>query len=157
MNNKIMRFALVISLLFNFSMLISAGYSYYKQSRHTIPLFCSQASKSGHLIESISLKPEQQEAIKAKAHAFHSSIEAARERTVSKHIELLSLLRSDSPDPETINRKIAEIGSLQGNIQKIAAAHMLEVKVLLDHEQQDKFFDLMQEAMKAKEQAKGIW
>ena len=157
MNRNILKFVLVISLLLNFSMLLSAGYSYYKQSRYSPPLFCDQAFRGGYLVESVGLRPEQRDAVRAKAQAFHSDIEAARKKIVSKHIELISLLRSDSPDPQAIRGKIDEIGKLQGEIQRAAAGHMLEVKDLLDKDQQNKFFDLIQDAMRSRAQVRGPW
>jgi Spy/CpxP family protein refolding chaperone len=157
MNNKIFRFILVISLVLNFSMLLSAGYSYYKQSKYGTPLFCSQPSRGGYLIDSVSLSPEQRKVVEAKALAFHSEIDVLRGNIISKRIELVSMLRSDSPDPEAIRSKIAEIGKLQGQIQSMVAGHMLEVKGLLDEDQQNKLFDMIQEAMKPKGQSREIW
>lgn len=148
--NKTLRFILIISLLLNFSVLLSAGYSYYKQSRVTPALICEQPSKGGFPIESVSLRPEQREAIRAKATAFHSEIDAARTKVIRKRMELLAILRSDSSDPQVVKDKLAEIGKLQGEVQKMAANHMLEVKGLLDKDQQNKFFDLIQEAMKSR-------
>ena len=142
-----LRFILVISLLMNFSVLLSAGYFYYKQSAYRASPFCQQPLKNNYLIESISLRPEQRETIKVKMSSFHANIDAARKEVLAKRIELLALMQSDSPDQKIIDNKIADIGRMQGNIQKMAAAHILEVKNQLDKDQRDKFFGLLQDVM----------
>jgi Spy/CpxP family protein refolding chaperone len=60
-------------------------------------------------------------------------------------------MRADQPDITAIESTIKRINGLQENVQKMAVHHMLEMKTLLNREQQNKFLDLIAEAMKTGE------
>jgi hypothetical protein len=62
MKNSMLKFVLVFSLLLNLSMLVSAGYTHYKQSRYqALPPGPGAQIPSehvpGHLFQELSLKP----------------------------------------------------------------------------------------------------
>lgn len=56
-------------------------------------------------------------------------------------------MRRDNPDLPAIKALIAEISARQEAIQQRVAAHMLEVKAMLNKEEQLHFFDLIENAM----------
>jgi Spy/CpxP family protein refolding chaperone len=155
MKNNMMKFLLVFSLLLNMSMLASAGYTYYRQSRHLAVPVGHGFQKPGEMVpaclfESLSLKPGQLKTMQEKAFAFHAGLDKKRQEIDLKRGTLVELMRADRPDPKSIEAAIAEINELQQDVQKIAVAHMLEFKSLLDKEQQKKFFDLVGGAMTGK-------
>jgi hypothetical protein len=152
--NKVLKVILVFSLLLNASMLGSAGYIHYRQSRyHAFRL--GNVQRSGDtvpscLFEELSLKPGQQRVMQQKALAFHADMERKRQEVDGKRTYLLGLMRADNPDGKTLDAAIAEINRLQEGIQKMAVAHMLEFKGMLDKDQQIKFLDLLEGAMAKK-------
>ena len=157
MNSKIMKFVLVISLLLNFSLLLSAGYSYYRHSQFQITPFDQERLKGRHTIESISLRPEQRETIRGKALAFHADMDKKRQEVARKRLDLISLLRAETPDRKAIDTAIAEISSMQKDLQVTVAYHMLDIRTVLDKEQQKKFFNLIEGAMSEKGQMPCPW
>ena len=151
MKNKVLKVILVFSLLLNASMLGSAGYIHYRQSRyHAFPLGNIQRLSEtvpSCLFEGLSLKPGQQRAMQEKALAFHADMESKKQEVDGKRTHLIALMRADNPDSKAVEAAIAEISRLQEGIQKMAVAHMLEFKGMFDKEQQKRFLDLIEGAM----------
>jgi Spy/CpxP family protein refolding chaperone len=153
MKNTVMRFVLVLSLLLNVSMLISAGYTYYRQSQRQTPLCSSGVRKTGLtgpgcLFEKLSLRGEQHTTMQQMAVAFHADLDTKRQEIERKRISLVTLMREESPDKKAIDATISEIAALQQAVQRMAATHMLEFKGMLDKDQQAKFFDLIEGTMR---------
>jgi Spy/CpxP family protein refolding chaperone len=150
MKDKLLRFILVISLLLNVSLIVSAGYTYYTQTRlRDTPVCYGIGGRC--FFEELSLTPGQKKIIGEKAATFHWSLDAKRREISSLHFSLLTLMRAEHPDISAIETVINRINGLQGDVQKMAMHHMLEMKVLLNKEQQKKFLDLITAAMKAGE------
>ena len=150
MKDKLLRFILVISLLLNVSLIVSAAYTYYSrmQQRNT-PVCYGIGGKC--FFEEPSLTPDQKKIIGEKAATFHESLNVKRREISNLHISLLTLMRADHPDIRAIETIINRINGLQEDVQKMAVRHMLEVKALLNREQQKRFLDRIADAMKAGE------
>jgi Spy/CpxP family protein refolding chaperone len=155
MKNKTLKIILVFSLLLNASMLLTAGYIHYNQSRTpTFPFGNIQRpgeTLQGCLFEGLTLKPEQQRVMQQKAFAFHADIIKKRQQIDSKRASLIVLLRADNPKGQAISAAIADINRLQEDVQKMVVLHMLEFKGLLDKDQQKKFLDLIEGATAGKQ------
>ena len=150
--NKILKFALVLSVLLNVSMLASAGYTHYKQSRSQTLTSGRNAQILGehnpsHLFEDLSLKPEQLKTMQQKALTFHADLNRKGQEIDQKRFSLVALIRADSPDSKAIDTTVAEINRLQLDVQKTAVAHMLEFKGMLDKDQQKRFLSLIEGVM----------
>ena len=153
MQNKTVKFVLILSLLLNISMLASAVYTHYTQPRFKSRPFADHGQKPGelgaiHLFEELSLKPDQLRRMQHKAMAFHADLERKWQQIDQRRMSLLTLMRMDNPDKKVIETTIAEITGLQHDVQKMAVAHMLEFKGMLDKDQQKRFLDLIEGAMK---------
>jgi Spy/CpxP family protein refolding chaperone len=146
-NSAMLKFALAASLVLNLSFLAAAGYTYYKQSRTWTSPFGTKMEKGRFLFEELSLKPDQLKALKDRTMPFRAEIDKRRMEIGEKRKALIALLRQDNPDRKAVNAAIAEINKMQEEMQKRIAAHMLEVKVSLDKDQQQKFFDLIENTM----------
>lgn len=152
MKNNVLKFILILSLLLNASMLGSAAYTHYNQSRHeTRPLGCGLQKSGGqvrnYLFEELSLKPDQLRTMHQKASAFHTDLNRKGREIDQKRAFLVNLMRATSPDAKAIDATIAEINRLQLNIQQTAVVHMMEFKGMLDTDQQKKFLALIEGAM----------
>lgn len=153
MKDNILKFVLVLSLLLNISMLVSAGYTYYKQSRYQASPFGYGLQKPGWQVpgcffEELSLKPEQVRTMQQRAFTFHADLDRKRRDIDQKRISLVTLMRATSPDSKAIDTTIVEINRLQLEVQKTAVAHMLEFKGMLDKDQQVRFFNLIEGTMR---------
>jgi Spy/CpxP family protein refolding chaperone len=147
MKNSLLKFALAASLVLNLTVVATAGYHHYQQSRSWVTPLGRVMDKDKFLFEELSLKPEQLAAMKNKAMHFHGEIDKRRQEIEARRKELISLLRVDSADPKAIDAAIREISSSQETMQKMVALHMLEIKASLGKDQQQKFFDLIEGTM----------
>ena len=156
MKNNFLKYILVLSLLLNFSLLGTAGYTYYQQNRYRpspfgygaperIPVGCT--STQPYLFEALSLKPEQRKLFEQKAPLFHQALDKNRQEVDRLRRSLFDLMGVDYPDNKVIEATIAEINGVQEAMQKLVVAHMLQFKSILEKDQQKKFFDLVQGAM----------
>ena len=153
MKDNILKFVLVLSLLLNISMLASAGYTHYRQSRYQAPPSGYGIQKPGFqvpscLFEELSLRPEQLTKLQQKALTFHADLDEKRREIDQKRISLVTFMRADSPDTKAIDATISEINRLQYDVQKTAVSHILEFKRMLDKDQQVKFFNLIEGTMR---------
>jgi len=146
-SSAILKFALAASLVLNLSFLAAAGYTYYKQSRTWTSPFGTKMEKGRFLFEELSLNPAQLKAMRERTMPFRAEIDKRRMEISDKRTALIALLREDKPDQKAVNAVIDEISGMQDEMQRKIAAHMLEVKASLDKDQQQKFFDLIENTM----------
>ena len=148
MKDKVLKFILVISLILNISVLVSAGYTHYKQSRYRpLPVGYELQKGGSHLFEELALKPEQLKAFQEKALPFHTAMTKKMQEVDRLRASLLGLMRADDPDRKAIEATIAQINRSQADMQKMVVAHMLQLKAMLCKEQQKKFLDMIEAAV----------
>ena len=147
MKNSLLKFALAASLILNLTVIATAGYRYYAQSRMWVSPFGKVMEKDKFLFEELSLKPEQMAEMKKKAMPFRAEIDRRRQEIVEKRKELVALMRDQNTDKKAIDRTITEISAKQEEMQRMVVGHMIEVKSSLDADQQRKFFDLIEKNM----------
>jgi len=147
MKNSLLKFTLAASLILNLTVLATAGYHYYKQSRTWVSPFGKVMEKDRFLFEELSLNPNQMAAMKKEAQLFRAEIDRRRQEIDAKRKELVARMRDQNPDKKAIDRTIKEISGKQEEMQRMIVGHMLEVKSSLDAGQQRKFFDLIERNM----------
>ena len=147
MKNSTLKFLLIISLILNISFMGTAGYQYYKQSAYWTSPFGMKIKKGIFLFEELSLKPEQAKTMREKAIPFRAEMGRRSIEIAKKRKELINLMRANNPDVKTIDTVISEISKMQEEMQRKVTIHMLEEKALLGEDQQQKFFDLIENAM----------
>lgn len=160
MRDNVLKYTLAVSLLLNFSLLGAAGYTHYRQTRHTPALVGDGvqgptplgSTTQAHLFEALSLKPEQLKLFQEKAALFHKALDNKKTKVDRLRGFLLDLMRTDNADRKAIEATIAEISGAQYDMQEIVVAHMLEFKSMLDADQHRKFFDLIEGAMAGKKE-----
>ena len=156
MKENVLKYILIVSLLMNVSFLGAAAYTHYKGPRYAANPFIDSRGvpvKPGHgtlgscLFEELSLKPEQMKLFQEKAAVFHQTMGTKRQEVDRLRGSLIVLMRADNPDKEVIGGVIGKINAVQQEIQKLVVSHMLEFKSMLDKGQQEKFLDLVRNAM----------
>jgi Spy/CpxP family protein refolding chaperone len=147
MKNNLLKFALAASLVLNLTVLATAGYRYYEQSRLWVSPFGKVMEKDRFLFEELSLQREQMEAMKKEAMRFRAEIDRRRQEIDVRRKELVTLMRDQNPDKMVINATIKEISGKQEEMQRMIVGHMLEIKSSLDTDQQRKFLDLIERNM----------
>jgi Spy/CpxP family protein refolding chaperone len=142
MKNSTLKFLLLISVILNIAILGTIGYSYYRNSSN-MPA-PSGPGRRAFLIKELSLNPEQAELLVKNEQSFHDEIDNMRQQIFLKRLELLNLMKSDKPDTKKIDQTISDIGNMQEGIQRKIVAHIIEVKTMLNNEQQKQFFGLIE-------------
>jgi len=157
--NHIFKYVLLISLLMNLSLLGSAGYTHYQQTRlPPAPMVSgvqgrapSGSATQAHIFEALSLKPDQLKLLQDKAALFHEALDKKQTTVAQLRTSLLDHMRADKPDLKAIEAAVADISAVQQQMQEMVVSHMIEFKSMLDKDQQKKFLDLIKEAMAEKD------
>jgi len=147
MKNSTIKFLLLASLILNISFLGAAGYQYYKKSTSWTSPFGYKIQKGHFLFEYLSLPPDKLKTMRETATKFRTVIDEKRRSVATKRKELITLMRQDNPDRNAIAAVVSEISGMQEEMQRMIAMHMLDVKAGLNKEQQNKFLDLIDNAM----------
>jgi Spy/CpxP family protein refolding chaperone len=161
MKDSILKYILIVSLLLNVSLLGTAAYTHFRQTRFGPPPFAGLGGPPGQpapfgpsmFFEQLSLKPEQVKLFQQKAGVFHSGLMKKRQEVDRLRVSLLALMRADNPDNKAIEGAIARINKEQEEMQKSVVSHMLEFKSMLNKEQQKKFMDMIDGAMTQRKEA----
>jgi len=147
MKNSTLKFLLIVSLILNISFLGAAGYQYYKKTTNWTSPYGYTMKKGHFLFEELSLRPDQMKTMRETATKFRAVIDEKRLAIASKRKELIALMRQDNPDRKALAAVVSEISGMQEDMQRMIALHMLDMKSGLDKEQQNKFLDLIDNAM----------
>jgi Spy/CpxP family protein refolding chaperone len=149
MKGNTLKFVLFISLLLNISMIISAGYTYYQHRKmgYAPPFVCDFQKGSRFIFDKLALKPEQISVFREKALPFRAKIVQKRHEILQKRSALLELMRAEKPDKPAIDASIVDINRMQEDMQRMVITHMLDMKAMLDKDQQKRLFDLIEETM----------
>jgi Spy/CpxP family protein refolding chaperone len=154
MKNSTIKFLLLVSVILNIAILITVLYLHYNRS-FPVP-FVSGHRRSEFLIKELSLSPEQARLFEQKEEVFFKQINQKRKQLFLKRLELLNLTKSDKPDTKKIDQTIKDISSMQEDIQRTVIAHIIDIKSLLNKEQQKKFFNLLETIITQKEDGRGV-
>ncbi len=152
MKNSTLKFLLLISVILNVAILGTIGYSYYMNSFHKSLSF--GPGRRTFLVKELSLNPEQANTLIKDEQSFHDDIDKMRQQIFIKRLELLDLMKSEKPDTKKIDQTISDIGKMQEDIQKKIVAHIIEVKTILNKDQQKKFFGLIKTIITKREDGK---
>jgi len=147
MKISFLKIALAVSLIFNLSVLGAAGYFYYAKASYWVSPYGVKMRKDKFLFEELALQPEQMKSMRNKAIPFRAEIDVRRKKIAASRDRLFSLIREDTPDPNAIKATVIEISKIQGEVEGMVIAHILQEKATLDKEQQKKFLDLIENAM----------
>lgn len=147
MKNSVLRPLLLISLVFNFSILATVGYHYFqRQATWTSPF--GHTIKKGHfLFEQLALSPDQIKVMRGQAIPFREEIDRQRLGIAKGRQGLLQLMRQEVPDMGAIEAQVKAIGLSQQEMEMRVASHLLTVKGLLPPEMRGRFFDLIEQGM----------
>ncbi|MFA7382572.1 MAG: periplasmic heavy metal sensor [Desulfurivibrionaceae bacterium] len=147
MSNSTLKYLLLLSVALNLTILGTVGYRYQQRHSSWTSPFGPQMRRDRFLFEELALEPKQMAAMKERAIPFRAELERQQAEIAEKKKGLIVLLRQENPDQTAISSLIAEISARQEEMQQQVAAHMLGVKGLLDKEQQQRFFNLIDAAM----------
>lgn len=147
MRISFLKVALAVSLIFNLSVLGTAGYFYYTKNAFWVSPFGVKVRKDKFLFEELSLQPDQINKMREKALPFRAQIDRKRHEIAAKRNGLFTLMRADTTDGQAVKSALSEISRIQAEIEGMVTEHILQEKATLDKSQQQKFLDLIQKNM----------
>ena len=100
-------------------------------------------SESRFLNNYLKLAESQRKKVEDLEKSFSEKKRALCDQICDKRNRLSRLLTEASAGRREIDRKVEEINSLQGELEKGVIDHIFEVKAILTPEQQDKFLSLI--------------
>jgi len=148
MRSKWLVFSLILSLAINTAVLATIGYHYYRNTCFVPSTPCPMLPGDSHLYQSLDLSKDQLSKMEPAAQKFHrhlAELGSAMERRRELLIDLIAT-KGDSAAVENLRKEMAGI---QDEIQREVISHIMEIKKILDLKQQQRFFDLMKQAMAA--------
>lgn len=146
MRSKWLTVVLFLSLAINAGVLATMGYHYYHNASLTSSAPCPLSPGDSHLYQSLGLSNLQLSKMEPLAQKFHARLAELGVLMEEKKETLTDLLQKDS-DPASIEALREEMAGIQDEIQKEVITHILELKKILDPDQQQRFFYLMRESM----------
>ena len=147
MRTRFLKIALAVSLAFNLSFLVAAGVFYHQKSEYWVSPFGAKVPRDRFMFEELSLRADQIKILRENATLFHEQIDRKRQEIAGKREDLIRLLRAEDPDTASIHDVLTRISRSQEELERMVAAHILQQKAVLGRQQQDKFLDLIQNAV----------
>jgi Spy/CpxP family protein refolding chaperone len=81
------------------------------------------------------------------ARTFHASLERLETDMQGKRGLLIGLLEQNAVDSENIELLRKDMAGIQDEIQREVIMHIKDIKQVLNHEQRERFFDLLRTGM----------
>ncbi len=147
MKNNLIISLLILSLAMNVAVLSVVGYNFYYHSHQPLPVRSLSTQKNHHFYQTLGLTPEQQIRMEPMATLFHHQLGVLYSTIKTKKDLLVKLLSQKNIDQTQIDRLQKQIAAIQDNIQRIVISHLLDVKLILNENQQERFFALLHKSM----------
>ncbi len=149
MKNSTLKFLLLLSVILNMAVLGTVGFLYYRHTGNEPAPF--GPGRRAFLMKELTLNSDQADLLMKNQQSFHAQIRAMKQTLFQKRLQLLNLMQTDKPDPKKIEYTIEAIGDVQENIEKTVVSHIMEVKTILNNDQQKKFFGFIENIMAKRE------
>jgi Spy/CpxP family protein refolding chaperone len=140
MKTKTLKLILLVSVVFNITIIAAAGFFYFRDSWCAV----EKRGRGADLAQKLDLTKEQEASMKEADARFRKDAREMRAGLLKRREALLGLIREGSPDRASIESELREMNALQGQIEAAAVEHMLEEKALLTPEQREKYLKLLE-------------
>jgi Spy/CpxP family protein refolding chaperone len=147
MPNKTLIGILILSVAINAAVLTGWGYQYFRIQRPVSSTACPFVRQKGHFYQQLGLSQPQLHQIDPLAHKFHSRLAKFHAAMETKKNRLVRLLSEDPLNPDRIEQVRREMAGIQEEIQKDIIEHILNIRNILDSEQQQRFFALLHKSL----------
>jgi Spy/CpxP family protein refolding chaperone len=147
MKHRWIAMILVLSLAVNAAVIAVSGYNYYRKVRLSMTGVSPSPGKEHHFYQVLGLTQAQLVKIDPLAKSFHGRLENLHSVMGVKKDLLVSLLGQENVAHTEIEKLREEMAAIQDNIQRIVISHILDVKAILDSNQQERFLKLLHKSM----------
>jgi Spy/CpxP family protein refolding chaperone len=138
---------LVLSLAVNAAAIAVGGYNYYRKVHLSTTAVSPSPEKEHHFYQVLGLTQAQLAKIDPMAKSFHGRLESLHSVMGVKKDLLVSLLGQENIAHTEIEKLRQEMAAIQDNIQRIVISHILDVKAILESNQQERFFNMLHKSM----------
>jgi len=147
MRNKTLILILIFSVAVNAAALASLGYQFF-QTRHPVSsAACPFTHQEHHFYQQLDLSQPQRQQIEPMAHQFHSRLAKFYATMETKKNRLVKRLSETPLNPDRIEQVRREMAGIQEEIQKNIIEHILNIRDILNSEQQHRFFALLHKSL----------
>lgn len=146
--NRLLLLILIFSLAINLGVFATIGYELLTKKRADMHQGLSEPISLSVLRKKLNLSESQIKTIYSHRKTIRSNMKRIRKELQIKEEVLFDLLKKTAPAQEDINVKLQEIGSLQGESQKIIIDNLIQMKNNLTPEQQKIFFFIITERIR---------
>ncbi len=151
MKNRWMGLLLILSLTINMAVIVVAGYKSYHHGHQALPATDLETEKSHHFFHVLGLSKSQMVEMEAMATLFHNQLNKLYSTMGIKKDLLIKLLSQKDVTRSQAEQLQEQIAMIQENIQKVVISHLLDMKTILNENQQKYFFELLQTRMNSQE------
>ena len=151
MKNRWMGLLLILSLTINMAVIVVAGYKYYHHGQHALPVAGLETEKSHHFFHVLGLSKSQMDEMESMAALFHNQLNKHYSTVGIKKNLLIKLLSQKNVTRSQAEQLQKQIAMIQENIQKVVISHLLDIKTILNENQQKQFFELLQTSINSTE------
>jgi Spy/CpxP family protein refolding chaperone len=123
------------------------GYNYYRKVHLPTTAVSPSPEKEHHFYQVLGLTQVQLAKIDPMAKSFHGRLDSLYSVMGEKKDLLVSLLGQKNVAHAEIEKLREEMAAIQDNIQRIVIFHILDVKAILDSNQQERFLKLLHKSM----------
>lgn len=148
MRTKGWTLVLIFSLAINAAVLGVCGYHYYRYTCATPSAYCPLSPGGHHFYQGLGLSDAQLERMAPLARTFHAKLDKLSRETEKKRELLVNLLSREAVDSGRIERLRKDMAGIQDQIQREVITHLLDVREILNPEQEKHFFELLQRSIK---------
>ena len=139
---------LVISLEVNAAAIAVGGYNTYRKVHPLTTAAGPSPEKKHHFYQVLGLSQAQLAKMNPMAKSFHGRLESLHSSMGLKRDLLVSLLGQENVVHTEVEKLREEMSAIQDDIQRIVISHILDVKAVLDGNQQKRFFDMLHNSMR---------
>jgi hypothetical protein len=151
MKNRWMGLLLILSLTINMGVIVVVGYNSYHHSPQALPATDLETEKSHHFFHVLGLSKSQTTEMESMAALFHNQLKKLYSTMEIKKDLLIKLLSQKGVTLSQAEQIQKQITMIQENIQLVVISHLLDIKTILNDNQQKHFFELLQTSMNSQE------
>ena len=138
---------LILSLAINAAAFATVGFNYYGNTFLTPSASCPVCPGDQHLYKALGLSEPQLTRMDALARTFHSKLERLDSEMRGKRGLLTDLLEQKVVDCQKVEKLRKEMAGIHDEIEREVITHITEIKKILNHEQTERFFNLLRTSM----------
>lgn len=147
MQNRWMSLVLMMSLAMNTAFVAAIGYAYLHNPVRSRSDARHLSERDHHFYEVLALSQAQRKKMAPMAASFHERLNRLHADMEGKKEAMISRLSGERRSLDQLETLRMEMAAIQNKIQKTVIAHILDVKTILDADQQARFFNLLREHM----------